>query len=178
MKSAKNIENCIHNSELLELLNQTEFNNLSSQIKISIISSKDENFLNFLFESNNYNNKVIDLTLTCDISDITSHNFLFFKIACQHVVNKHKYLTILLCRIILSYVYYNCTDHFTLNQINEITLVIKDHILAANISKHICFEIYVITSTETRNNFKSQLNNLKNKSIFLCAIEKVLNDAY
>lgn len=39
MKSAKNIENCIHNSELLELLNQTEFNNLSSQIKISIILS-------------------------------------------------------------------------------------------------------------------------------------------
>ena len=177
MKSAKNIENCIHNSELLELLNQTEFNNLSSQIKISIISSKDEDFLKFLFESDHYHNKIVDLTLTCDIFDITSYSFLFFKIACQYVVNKQQYLTALLYRIVLSFIY-DCPGHFTLNQINEITFLIKDYTLAINIAKQIYDEVYLRISVKTHNNFKLQLKDFKNKCIFLRAMEKIINDEY
>ena len=176
MKYIENIENCVYNSELLELLNQNTKYSINKASKI-VLYIKDEDFLKFLFESDHYHNKIVDLTLTCDIFDITSYSFLFFKIACQYVVNKQQYLTALLYRIVLSFIY-DCPDHFTLNQINEITFLIKDYTLAINIAKQIYDEVYLRISVKTHNNFKLQLKDFKNKCIFLRAMEKIINDEY
>lgn len=176
IENIENIENCVYNSELLELLNQNTKYSINKASKI-VLYIKDEDFLKFLFESDHYHNKIVDLTLTCDIFDITSYSFLFFKIACQYVVNKQQYLTALLYRIVLSFIY-DCPGHFTLNQINEITFLIKDYTLAINIAKQIYDEVYLRISVKTHNNFKLQLKDFKNKCIFLRAMEKIINDEY
>ena len=169
MKYIKNIENCVYNSDLLELLDQNTKYSINQAAKIALHIT-DEDFLKFLFESKDYHDQMVKILIINDnkIDTHTKDAFHFYKIACQYI--DYVQISYVLTNIFFVIFYKNKEQGLDFKHINDIMLYVK---FSSDDIYDFAEDIYNTYFNSGLAMYVYEMNLIKNKSLFIKTLIKM-----
>ena len=169
MKYIKNIENCVYNSDLLELLDQNTKYSINQAAKIALHIT-DEDFLKFLFESKNYHDQMVKILIINDnkIDTHTKDAFHFYKIACQYI--DYVQISYVLNNIFFVICYKNKEQGLDFKHINDIMLYVK---FSSDDIHDFAEDIYNTYFNYGHTSYLHEMKLIKNKSLFIKTLIKM-----